>query len=193
MSSVERRARAFSSSARWCGRMDHPRDWNQRPNGSGSGASPLSSAGDRAVCRFRVIGSRRFCSAEQPLLSGSVVVRSMVEARVARREAPLPAARRLSTRLEKMERNQFFGGNPVGVLIRLALISIVVGVVMSALDIRPDNILYFLDRTLRRIWEMGFGSIEWLLEHLLLGAIVVIPIWIIARLIGVARRSGRES
>ncbi|HEX7072983.1 MAG TPA: DUF6460 domain-containing protein [Hyphomicrobiaceae bacterium] len=92
-----------------------------------------------------------------------------------------------------MERNQFFGGNPVGVLIRLALISIVVGVVMSALDIRPDNILYFLDRTLRRIWEMGFGSIEWLLEHLLLGAIVVIPIWIIARLIGVARRSGRES
>lgn len=92
-----------------------------------------------------------------------------------------------------MERNQFFGGNPVGVLIRLALISIVVGVVMSALDIRPDNILYFLDRTLRRIWEMGFGSIEWLLEHLLLGAIVVIPIWIFARLIGVARRSGRES
>lgn len=92
-----------------------------------------------------------------------------------------------------MQRDQFFGGNPVGVLIRLALISIVVGVVMSALDIRPDNILYFLDRTLRRIWEMGFGSIEWLLEHLLLGAIVVIPIWIIARLIGVARRSGRES
>jgi hypothetical protein len=91
-----------------------------------------------------------------------------------------------------MEYNRFFGGNPLGVVVRLALISIVVGVVMSALDIRPDNILLFLDRTLQRIWEMGFGSIEWLLEHLLLGAMVVIPIWLIARLIGMGR-SGRET
>ncbi len=91
-----------------------------------------------------------------------------------------------------MQHNRFFGGNPVSVLVRLALISIVVGVVMSALDIRPDNILLFLDRTLRRIWEMGFGSLEWLLGHLLLGAMVVIPIWLIARLLGMGR-SGKET
>ena len=91
-----------------------------------------------------------------------------------------------------MQHNRFFGGNPVSVLVRLALISIVVGVVMSALDIRPDNILLFLDRTLRRIWEMGFGSLEWLLEHLLLGAMVVIPIWLSARLLGMGR-SGKET
>ncbi|MFS8609894.1 MAG: DUF6460 domain-containing protein [Gammaproteobacteria bacterium] len=91
-----------------------------------------------------------------------------------------------------MQHNRFFGGNPVSVLVRLALISIVVGVVMAALDIRPDNILLFLDRTLRRIWEMGFGSLEWLLEHLLLGAMVVIPIWLIARLLGMGR-SGKET
>lgn len=92
-----------------------------------------------------------------------------------------------------MQRDQFFGGNPVGVLIRLALLSIIVGVVMAALDIRPDNILDFLDRTLQRIWDMGFGSLEWLLKHLLLGAVVVVPIWLIARLIGMTRRSGKES
>ena len=92
-----------------------------------------------------------------------------------------------------MQRDQFFGGNPVGVLIRLALLSIVVGVVMSALDLTPDSIFGFMDRLLRRIWDMSFGSFEWLLHYFIIGAVIVFPIWLIARLIGLARRSGRES
>ncbi len=92
-----------------------------------------------------------------------------------------------------MQRDQFFGGNPVGVLIRLALLSIVVGVVMSALGITPANVFYHLDLLVRRIYDMGFGSIEWLLQHFLIGAVIVFPIWLIARLIGMTRRSGKES
>jgi len=92
-----------------------------------------------------------------------------------------------------MQRDQFFGGNPVGVLIRLVLLSIVVGVVMSVLGIAPANVFYRIDLFLRRIWDMGFGSLEWLLHHFLIGAAIVFPIWLIARLIGVARRSGKDS
>lgn len=92
-----------------------------------------------------------------------------------------------------MQRDQFFGGNPVGVLIRLVLLSIVVGVVMSVLGITPANVFYRIDLFLRRIWDMGFGSLEWLLHHFLIGAAIVFPIWLIARLIGVARRSGKDS
>lgn len=92
-----------------------------------------------------------------------------------------------------MQRNQFFGGNPVGVLIRLALLSIVVGVVMAALGITPASVFYHLDLLVRRIYDMGFGSLEWLLQHFLIGAAIVFPIWLIARLIGIARRSGKES
>lgn len=92
-----------------------------------------------------------------------------------------------------MQRDQFFGGNPVGVLIRLALLSVIVGVVMSALGITPANVFYHLDLFVRRIYDMGFGSLEWLLHHFLIGAVIVVPIWLIARLIGMGRRSGRES
>ena len=36
-----------------------------------------------------------------------------------------------------MDKNRLFGGNPLGVLVRLVVLSIIVGVVMSALNIRP--------------------------------------------------------
>jgi hypothetical protein len=29
---------------------------------------------------------------------------------------------------------------------------------------------------------MGFGAVEWMMRYLLLGAVIVIPIWIIGRL-----------
>ncbi len=87
-----------------------------------------------------------------------------------------------------MQRDQFFGGNPVGVIIRLALLSIVVGIVMSVLGITPGNVFYHIDMLVRRIYEMGFSSVEWLLEYFLLGAVIVFPIWLIARVIRMARR-----
>lgn len=90
-----------------------------------------------------------------------------------------------------MQGNRFFGGNPVGVLIRLALLSVVVGVVLSALDITPWDFLYRLDVMVRRIFDLGFASLEWLLRYFLIGAVIVFPIWLIARLIGMARRSDK--
>ena len=90
-----------------------------------------------------------------------------------------------------MQGNRFFGGNPVGVLIRLALLSVVVGVVLSALDITPWDFLYRLDVMVRRIFDLGFASLEWLLRYFLIGAVIVFPIWLVARLIGMARRSDK--
>ena len=79
---------------------------------------------------------------------------------------------------------KFFGGNPLGVIIWLAVVSIVVGIVLSALGIDPRNLFYHLDILVRRIYEMGFGAVEWLLGYLLIGAVVVVPIWFVARLLG---------
>lgn len=87
-----------------------------------------------------------------------------------------------------MER--FFGGNPIAVILRLALISIIVGVVLSALGITPQNFFYRMQILAGRIYDMGFGAIEWALGYLLLGAIIVIPIWVITRIFGIARTPG---
>lgn len=83
-----------------------------------------------------------------------------------------------------MNRDSLFGGNPWAVLIRLALLSIVVGIVLSALDITPANLVHRLQFLIRRVYDLGFGAFEWLFRYLVLGAIVVVPIWLIARLLG---------
>lgn len=88
-----------------------------------------------------------------------------------------------------MDKQQLFGGNPVGVLVRLAVLSIVVGIVMSALDIQPQNILYSLRLLALRISSLGFGAIESAFGYLLLGAVVVVPVWLLMRLFGGFRRN----
>jgi hypothetical protein len=86
-----------------------------------------------------------------------------------------------------MDRNTIFGGNPFGVLLRLALISIVVGIVMKALGIDLSNFFQRINELLRNIYDLGFGAVEWVLEYMLLGALVVVPIWLIARVTSASR------
>lgn len=87
-----------------------------------------------------------------------------------------------------MDRNAIFGGSPLGVVVRLVLISIAVGVVLSALGVNLRNFFDRINDLLRTIYDLGFETIDWLLQYLLLGAIVVIPIWAIARFVSILRR-----
>lgn len=87
-----------------------------------------------------------------------------------------------------MDRDTIFGGSPFSVLIRLALISIVVGVVLSALGINLRNFFDRINELLRAIYDLGFGAVDWVLQYLLLGAIVVVPIWAIARVAAILKK-----
>ena len=78
--------------------------------------------------------------------------------------------------------NRFFGGPPLSVLVRLVLLSILVGVVLAAIGLDPMNILHSIERLLRSVWDMGFDAIRWLWRYFLLGAVLVIPIWLLVRL-----------
>lgn len=83
---------------------------------------------------------------------------------------------------------KFFGGSPLGVLVRLVLLSIVVGVLLAALGVDPWNIWRSLESLVRRIISMGWDAIEWVWRYFLLGAVIVIPIWVIVRVFRVGRR-----
>ena len=90
-----------------------------------------------------------------------------------------------------MDRNRLLGGNPIGVIVRLVVLSIIVGIVMSALDIRPETLLYHVQMLIHRISMLGFGVFEGIFGYFILGAVVVVPIWLIARLLGLlGGRSG---
>lgn len=82
-----------------------------------------------------------------------------------------------------MQLRTFLGGHPVAVLVRLAVLSILAGLVLSFFGITPRNFFATLDDLARRIYDLGFGAIEWLLEYLVLGAMIVVPIWLISRLL----------
>jgi NADH:ubiquinone oxidoreductase subunit 5 (subunit L)/multisubunit Na+/H+ antiporter MnhA subunit len=79
--------------------------------------------------------------------------------------------------------SRFFGGPPLWVLVRLVLLCVLVGVILSVLGLDPLNIFYSLERIIRGIWDMGWDAVLWLWRYFLLGAILVIPIWFIVRLV----------
>jgi Family of unknown function (DUF6460) len=82
---------------------------------------------------------------------------------------------------------RFFGGSPLAVLFRLILLSILVGIVLSAIGLDPRDIINSIQRLIRSIWDMGFEAIEWLWRYFLLGAVLVLPIWLIVRLVNAPR------
>jgi Family of unknown function (DUF6460) len=77
---------------------------------------------------------------------------------------------------------RFFGGPPLVVAGRLILLSILVGVVLEAVGLDPWNVIDSVRRLFQHIWNMGFDAVRWLWQYFLLGAVLVLPIWLIMRL-----------
>jgi hypothetical protein len=60
-------------------------------------------------------------------------------------------------------------------------------VILQVLGIDPWNIFDSLRRLVLHVWDMGFDAVRWLWRYLLLGAVIVVPIWLIVRLMRVAQ------
>jgi len=78
--------------------------------------------------------------------------------------------------------SRFLGGPPLAVLVRLVLLSVVVGVILSAAGLDPWNIVHSIEKLVRQVWDMGFDAVRWLWRYFLLGAVLVLPIWLLVRL-----------
>ncbi|MEX0839206.1 MAG: DUF6460 domain-containing protein [Parvibaculum sp.] len=78
--------------------------------------------------------------------------------------------------------NRIFGGPVLAIIFKLAVASIAVGIVLAILGIRPIDLWRDFLATAANIWSMGFEAIEWSMQYLVLGAIVVVPIFIVVRL-----------
>ena len=89
--------------------------------------------------------------------------------------------------------DRFFGGNPGVVLIRLCILSVILGVLLSAVGLDPMDIIDSLMRLLERIYNMGFDAIEWAFRYFLLGAVIVFPIWLVSRLFRLSSHPGRQT
>ncbi len=102
-------------------------------------------------------------------------------------ERPTAAARSERDTVDASALTRFFGGPPLSVIFRLALLSIVIGVILEVLGLDPLHLIESLRTLFLRIWDMGFDALRWMWRYLVLGAAIVVPIWLLLRLAHTAR------
>lgn len=79
--------------------------------------------------------------------------------------------------------NRFLGGSPGGVLLRLLFLSVIVGAVMSWWGVTPFDLFDGVRVLIRDLVEEGFASLRNLGIWIVYGAAVVVPIWLLLRLL----------
>jgi hypothetical protein len=87
---------------------------------------------------------------------------------------------------------RFLGDTPLRVAVRLLVLSFIVGLVLSALNIRPADILWWVRRTILNIYDMGFAFFADSLDYLIVGALIVVPLFILSRLFKLGGRRRAE-
>ena len=83
--------------------------------------------------------------------------------------------------------NRFLGDTPLRVLVKLLILSLVAGFLMSVFGLYPDDILYAVRNFVLDLWHSGFAALGRVGDYLLLGAVIVIPIFIVIRLLSFRR------
>lgn len=78
--------------------------------------------------------------------------------------------------------HRFFGGSPLAALVKLVFVSVVVGALLMWLNIEPLDVFRAFERTMHRLWAMGFDAVRELGRYLVAGALIVVPVWFVARL-----------
>lgn len=73
-------------------------------------------------------------------------------------------------------------------VVRILVLCLIVGLVISVFDISPEGILGLLGSTVERIFLIVTGVVQWAVPYVLVGAVVVIPIWIVVYIVRVARK-----
>lgn len=76
----------------------------------------------------------------------------------------------------------FFGGPPATVIVKLLATCFVVGVIFSFLGVSPFEIIDGLTLLLKRIYNLGYDAFDWIVRYFLLGAVIVVPVWLISRI-----------
>ena len=77
---------------------------------------------------------------------------------------------------------RFLGDTPLRVLLKLLVVSFLVGLVMNAFGWSPLDVFdgirnFFLD-----LWNMGFEAVGRFLGYILLGAAIVVPAFLLLRI-----------
>ncbi len=79
--------------------------------------------------------------------------------------------------------NRFLGDTPMRTFIKLLVLSLILGFVMSTLGWSPLDVIDGFIRAIRNLWEMGFEALGRFGEYIVLGAVIVVPLFLLLRLL----------
>jgi len=83
--------------------------------------------------------------------------------------------------------DRFLGGSPLSVLVRLLFISLLVGAAMAFLGLSPRGLYEAAARFVRSLGDLGFGAVREVGQWVIAGALIVVPLWLLARLFAARR------
>ncbi len=78
---------------------------------------------------------------------------------------------------------RFLGGSPSAVLIKLILVSFVVGALLMWLRITPADVFAEISALVGRLYNLGFQSLRDFGTYIVAGAVIVVPVWLVIRLL----------
>ncbi|MNL54207.1 hypothetical protein D3C87_1775170 [compost metagenome] len=79
--------------------------------------------------------------------------------------------------------NRFLGDTLARTVVKLLVVSLIVGFIMTIFGIDPLDIVDGIRNFFLEIWYRGFAALGRVGDYLLIGATVVIPVFVILRLL----------
>ena len=77
-------------------------------------------------------------------------------------------------------------------IVKVLIASLVAGVILNHLGFTPDALISRSGMTRERLEELARQGIEWALPNVMLGALVIVPLWFLVYLFRPPGRSSNE-
>lgn len=81
------------------------------------------------------------------------------------------------------EVNKVLGDSVGRTIVKLLVISLIVGFLMAVFGLTPWSIIYGVRDFVLNLWYSGFYALGSIGDYLLAGAVIVIPVFIVLRLL----------
>ncbi|WP_208441138.1 DUF6460 domain-containing protein [Bartonella raoultii] len=79
--------------------------------------------------------------------------------------------------------HRFLGGTLGRVVLKLLIISFITGIVMNSLGWTPERLLQKIINFFKYLWETGFITLANLSHLTMMGAIIVVPLFLLLRIL----------
>lgn len=83
---------------------------------------------------------------------------------------------------------RFLGDTPARTIVKLAVLSLIVGIIMSALNFTPVELWYALRDFVHWLYDLGYEAFARIGIYFVWGAMVVVPVFLLMRILNFGRR-----